>query len=171
MSLPRVHREDRRRELTLWVLFGMEFSDDVPDVASFAFGDQVVGSAPPLTTTDVSPYYRIPRFEDSLPETEEWMAVRDRVIEAIRLVADNRATLDAHLAKASPKWRIDRMPAIDRTLLRMGVAELTLGQRPRARATINGLIELAKHYGEESTPRFVNGILDQVRRNLEIPFE
>jgi N utilization substance protein B len=62
------------------------------------------------------------------------------------------------------------MPPIDRTLLRIGVAELISTDRPRARGTVNGLMEIAKRYGEEQTPRFVNGILDQVRRNLNIPF-
>jgi N utilization substance protein B len=61
------------------------------------------------------------------------------------------------------------MPLIDRTILRMGVAEL-LGEKPRPRATLNGMIELAKQVGGEGTPAFVNGILDQIRRNLNIPF-
>ena len=86
------------------------------------------------------------------------------------LIAANGPAIDAKIGEASPRWRLDRMPVVDRTLLRIGVAELLFTSKPRPRATINSLIELAKRFGSETTPAFVNGILDQIRRDAGVPF-
>lgn len=166
----RASHEDRRRELTLWVLYSAEFNGLAPLEALTAVEQAIVGSAEPLTPRQVSPYHRVERFDDFLPEPEEWSAMRDEVTETVHLVSLQLALIDGHIRNASPRWRLDRMPPIDRTLLRIGVAELISTDRPRARGTLNGLMEIAKRYGEEQTPRFVNGILDQIRRNLNIPF-
>lgn len=166
----RASHEDRRRELTLWVLYAAELGGLPPLDALTALEQAIVGSAEPLTPRQVSPYHRIERFDDFIPEQEEWAALRDEVTETVHLVAHQVTLIDDHIRAASPRWRLDRMPPIDRTLLRIGVAELISSDRPRARGTLNGLLEIAKRYGEEQTPRFVNGILDQIRRNLNIPF-
>lgn len=166
----RATREDRRRELALWVLYAAEFNGLAPLASLAAVDEAIVGTAEPLTAKQASPYHRIDRFDDFIPERVEWEAMRDEVTETVHLVAHQMALVDEHIQTASPRWRLDRMPPIDRTLLRIGVAELISSDRPRARGTVNGLMEIAKRYGEEQTPRFVNGILDQVRRNLNIPF-
>lgn len=166
----RASHEDRRRELTLWVLYAAEFNGLAPLASLAGVEEAIVGSAEPLTAKQVSPYHRIERFDDFIPERDEWETMRDEVTETVHLVAHQLGLIDDHIRTASPRWRLDRMPPIDRTLLRIGVAELISTDRPRARGTLNGLMEIAKRYGEEQTPRFVNGILDQIRRNLNIPF-
>ncbi|MFT4704766.1 MAG: transcription antitermination factor NusB [Bradymonadia bacterium] len=164
-------REDRRRELTMWVLVSASVSDVSANEMFDRFELTVVEEHSEPTALEASEYYRIRRFEDDLPDSEEWAihsaAVRARV-EAFDL---NAAGIDEAILKASPRWRIARMPVVDRSLLRLGVTELLFLPQPRPRATINGCIELAKRYGEKKTPKFVNGILDQVRRDAAIPFK
>lgn len=72
--------------------------------------------------------------------------------------------LNEEIQSLSPRWRLDRMAVIDRNLLRLGTSELLSGINPPI-VTINACIELAKTYGDKSTPAFVNGLLDQFCKN------
>jgi transcription antitermination protein NusB len=64
-------------------------------------------------------------------------------------------------------WTIDRLPAIDRVLLRMGVFELAHRETPPP-VVINEAVELAKKFSTEDSGRFVNGVLASVARNLSV---
>ena len=171
MSLPaRAQREDKRREWALWILVAAETSDISATEAAERVAASFVGDRPPITASDRTEFFAVERFEDHLPTPDEWALLGPGVLETITTIQLNRAAIDETIREASPRWRVERMPIIDRSLLRIGVAELRFRSQPRPRATLNGLIELAKRYGESSSPRFVNGILDQIRKNLDIPF-
>lgn len=74
--------------------------------------------------------------------------------------------IDSHIQKASLKWEISRMAAVDRNVLRLAVSELT-GVSPKpVRVVLNEAIELAKKFGGEESGTFVNGVLDRVRIDL-----
>lgn len=74
--------------------------------------------------------------------------------------------IDDHIQKASLKWDISRMAAVDRNVLRLAVSELT-GKSPKpVRVVLNEAIELAKKFGGEESGTFVNGVLDRVRVDL-----
>ena len=74
--------------------------------------------------------------------------------------------IDERISKYSERWRIERMPAVDRNILRMAIFELLQAETP-APVVIDEAIELARRFsGEESAP-FVNGVLDSVRKELE----
>ncbi len=81
-------------------------------------------------------------------------------------VADNLAKLNDYLAAASPRWKTERMAAVDRNVLYLGVYELIEGETPPP-VVINEAVELAKKYGAEQSAAFVNGILDEIRRTIE----
>jgi N utilization substance protein B len=80
--------------------------------------------------------------------------------ELIQGVCANRDEIDDVLAKLSKKWRVERLARVDRTILRMGVYELSHRKDTPARVTISEAVELAKRFGAEETPAFVNGLLD-----------
>ena len=69
--------------------------------------------------------------------------------------------LDQAIAAHAENWRIERMAAIDRAILRLAVSELRTTSTP-ARVILNEAIELAKKFSSEDSARFVNGILDAV---------
>lgn len=80
-------------------------------------------------------------------------------------VARHRERIDALLAAHSTHWRIDRMAAVDRNLLRLAVYEMAWGGTPPSVA-IDEAIDLARRFGSERSPAFVNGVLDAVGRAL-----
>jgi len=84
--------------------------------------------------------------------------------ELVSGVCRSRADLDARLAAHSQHWRLDRMAAVDRNVLRIGAYEILHTDTPAAIA-IDEAVELAQRFGGERSPAFVNGILDSVARN------
>jgi transcription antitermination factor NusB len=73
----------------------------------------------------------------------------------------DRATLDAAISEASRSWRVERMPAVDRNLLRLAAYELMHTDLPTG-VILDEAVTLAKAYSTESSGRFVNGVLDTV---------
>jgi N utilization substance protein B len=161
--------EDQRREWTLWVIYAAELAGVPVRTAWLLLDSEIVGTGSEPSAFESTPLHRVVRFDDFIPEREAWNELAQRVLEGATQIEEQRETIDAELRTASPRWRIDRMPPVDRLLLRIGACEL-LAEAPRARATLNGCIELAKKYGADTTPKFINGILDQLRRNRDIPF-
>jgi N utilization substance protein B len=78
-----------------------------------------------------------------------------------------REELDEFIAEHAPEWPIDQVSIIDRNLLRIALWEFAVSDETPIKVAINEAIELAKRYGADSTPRFVNGVLGSlaVRQN------
>lgn len=74
-------------------------------------------------------------------------------------VVPRRTQLDKYIAQHAPEWPIDQVSSIDRNLLRMALWEFAVSDETPVKVAINEAIELAKLYGSDSTPRFVNGVL------------
>jgi len=70
-----------------------------------------------------------------------------------------RSLLDAYIAEHASDWPIDQVAIIDRNILRIALWEIALFPQTPTKVAINEAIELAKTYGSDSAPRFVNGVL------------
>jgi N utilization substance protein B len=77
-------------------------------------------------------------------------------------VKEHQARIDALISEAAENWRLDRMAAIDRNILRLGAYEIMFCPEVPARVAINEALELAKRYSTAQSSRFVNGILDRL---------
>lgn len=89
--------------------------------------------------------------------------VEKRVAEGhARGVARNIEAIDQEIEARSRKWRMSRMPSVDRNVLRMGVFELRYEKDTPAPVVIDECVELAKAYSTAESGAFVNGILDKV---------
>ncbi len=75
--------------------------------------------------------------------------------------------LDGHIIKASENWALDRMPVVDRSLLRLSTYEMVYVDDVPISVSINEAVNLAKEFGGEESPRFVNGILGRIALQLE----
>jgi len=76
-------------------------------------------------------------------------------------VLDERITsIDAKLREALDNWRLERLSAIDRAVLRIGAAEILFVDEVPGKVAIQEAIRLAEAYGGDESPRFVNGVLD-----------
>ena len=68
-------------------------------------------------------------------------------------------TLDQFIARYAPEWPLDQIAAIDRNILRMALWEFAVYHDTPVKVAINEAVELAKQYGSDSAPRFINGVL------------
>jgi N utilization substance protein B len=78
----------------------------------------------------------------------------------------DRAMLDERIAEAARNWRVERMAALDRIILRLAVHELMSHPATPPRVVIDQAIELARNYSGDEAAKFVNGVLDGVFRKL-----
>jgi transcription antitermination protein NusB len=82
----------------------------------------------------------------------------------VRIVDREIVALDRLLREHLANWRLDRLSAIDRNILRLGVAELVYVDDVAGRVTVREMVRLAERYGTPESPRFVNGVLEAVMR-------
>jgi len=80
-------------------------------------------------------------------------------------VARSGTALDAELAEVTTNWRLERLGAIERSVLRLAAAELARGDTP-PRVVIKEAVLLAERYGSTQSARFVNGVLDALARRM-----
>lgn len=78
---------------------------------------------------------------------------------------DGRAEADARCAELAPDWPTHRQPPVDRAILRLAHHEMASGHAPM-KVAINEAVELAKKFGAENSPSFINGVLDKLGRQL-----
>jgi len=76
------------------------------------------------------------------------------------------ADLDPMIAEAAQNWRIERMNVLDRLILRLGIYEFLHEPETPAKVIINEALELARTFSTDDSVRFINGVLDAVRRTL-----
>ncbi len=81
-------------------------------------------------------------------------------------VQREKARIDAELSRVAERWDVKRMPPVDRNILRIGVAELLLRDDIPPQVTLNEAIELAKRFSTAKSGKFVNGLLDRIRKDL-----
>ena len=86
-------------------------------------------------------------------------------------VINKQKIIDEIIEKAAPGWPIDKISAVDRNVLRIGLYELLFGDRKEVppKVAINEAIELAKSFGGENSSRFVNGVLGGVYKEIGEP--
>jgi N utilization substance protein B len=83
----------------------------------------------------------------------------------LRTLQGDRVELDRMLAEVTTNWRLERLGAIERSVLRLAAAELRRGETP-PRVVIREAIRLAERYGNPESARFVNGVLDALARRM-----
>lgn len=79
---------------------------------------------------------------------------------------DKSEELDKAISAKSPNWSLSRMAKIDLAIIRLAAFELIYREDIPKNVTINEAIEIAKKFGSEESPAFVNGILDEIARTL-----
>lgn len=112
---------------------------------------------------------------EPLPPISNWWGKDDRLYvnreahdfacQMIDGVRERQERLDALIQEHAQNWRLERMPKVDRNLLRLSVWELLYTDTP-SKVILNEALELAKCYGDVDSPRFINGILDPISRSL-----
>ena len=102
------------------------------------------------------------KIEGGLPEASSTYAMR-----LIDGVTEQRAEIDKLIHKHAPAWPVKQLSVVDRNILRLALFEIRLGGEIPRKVAINEAVELAKAFGSDSSPRFVNGVLGSVMEELE----
>jgi N utilization substance protein B len=93
-------------------------------------------------------------------------AVREMAERLARGASAERAAIDAALAECLEHWRLDRLAAVDREVLRLAAYELRHEPGTPGKVVLDEAVELAKRFGEADSAAFVNGVLDGLWRRL-----
>jgi transcription antitermination protein NusB len=112
-----------------------------------------------LDTVGHPPEQSVEHLSQKLAASE---GVRLFAEELVDGVMTNRERIDEVIHKTAPAFPLDQIAAIDRNILRLAVYEILLDNKVPMRAAINEAVELAKEYGGENSPRFINGVLGSV---------
>ena len=76
-----------------------------------------------------------------------------------------KARFERHMTSAAEHWLVDRMPGVDRNIIRVALYEMLVCADPPAKVAINEAIEIAKEFGARESPQFINGMLDAILRS------
>ncbi|HUA59887.1 MAG TPA: transcription antitermination factor NusB [Verrucomicrobiae bacterium] len=106
---------------------------------------------------DVFNYYYDALFSEEHPARDPFAA------ELVRGAVEHIEGIDERIARHAEHWRMERMPAVDRNILRLAVYEMTYSGTPPA-VTIDEALELARKFSNEESVQFVNGVLDAIHR-------
>ena len=87
------------------------------------------------------------------------------VREIVSGVFHNREKIDQNIRNFAPAWPIDQLPVVDRNILRLAIFEILLDNKVPVKVAINEAVELAKTFGSNNSPKFINGVLGSVSAN------
>ena len=128
------------RELALKFLYQREFNSNSPDAELNSFCDRANVSE------------EVQNFTQAL----------------IKNILFHKKEVDELLEKISANWAPDRMAVIDKNILRLGICELLFDPTTPPKVVINEAVEIAKKFGTEESPDFINGILDKVFKDSKV---
>ncbi len=108
--------------------------------------------------------------EESLRWVLEQLSLDEENVSFIEAIAkgvvENRERLDREIRRYAPTWPVPQLPVVDRNILRIAIYEVQVAQQVPPKVAINEAVELAKNFGTESLPRFVNGVLGSLMEAL-----
>ncbi len=134
----------RAREAALQILYQWEIAHtDIEHAAESFFGQQWPDANPPAHT------------------------LRTFASELARDTVARLETIDPMIAETAERWRPERMPVLDRLILRMAVCELLRDPATPHAIVINEALELARTFSTEESVKFINGMLDAMRKKLD----
>ena len=99
---------------------------------------------------------RLLEFSAASEETESYARA------LVRGVVGNRDRIDETIRRTAPAWPLEQIAVADRNILRLAIYEILIDNSVPMRAAINEAVELAKEFGGENSPKFVNGVLGSV---------
>ena len=99
-----------------------------------------------------------------LDETETDQELAGAIIEGVK---KNNDAIDETIQKCAPEWPLDKISKVDLVILRISVFELMFSKNAPQKVAIDEAVELAKEFGNDTSPKFVNGVLGTVVNYME----
>lgn len=143
----------RSRQRALQVLYQWDMTKRPVDEAIHAFYDTLRADGAPGEPAEES-------------DGDESNDGRDEFMEELARGASEMAPdIDHRIAEKSAHWKLERMPIVDRNILRLGIYEMSLRETPPA-VVIDEALELARQFSGEESVAFINGVLDAVHKEI-----
>ena len=119
-----------------------------------------------LCQLDVQGASVLAELNDFFTESEPDSAIRRQASDWTKGTWENVADCDKLIAEAAIKWKLSRLSMVDKSIIRLAVYHLKFCTDIPPKVTINEAIELAKIFGSDKSPSFVNGVLDGILKKL-----
>jgi N utilization substance protein B len=153
----------RSRQRALQVLYQWDMTKRPVDEAIRAFYDTLdADKISAESMAGVEPMEEADDEEPSTPGRDEFME------ELAKGASEMAADIDQRIAGKSAHWKLERMPVVDRNILRLGIYEMSRQDTPAA-VVIDEALELARQFSGEDSVAFINGVLDAVHKDMNIP--
>jgi N utilization substance protein B len=104
--------------------------------------------------------------ERNLAEQGAGMDEPEFVFALLDGIEANISTIDEHIVATAPEWPLEQITVVDRNILRIGIYELIIAKEIPPKVAINEAVELAKHFGGESSGKFINGVLGTLFKKI-----
>lgn len=91
---------------------------------------------------------------------------RDYCLHLVKTTIEYQKDIDEHIASCAKNWRLERISVADRNILRISICEMLYSEDVPHQVAINEAVEIAKRFGSDDSPSFINGILDSVKTIL-----
>ena len=104
------------------------------------------------------------QWPDAVPPSDEFRQFSESLA---RETVSRLETIDRLIAETAERWRPERMAVLDRLILRMAVCEMMRDPETPAAVVINEALELARTFSTEESVKFINGMLDAIRKKIE----
>jgi N utilization substance protein B len=142
------------REVALQILYRYDMALNEPEKAT---ADELPAFSPQATLNELNrhfDHFRVPN------------EIRGFAAELVAGTLRDLQSLDAILEKYASNWKLARMSYVDRNLLRMSIFEMKAFQDTPVSIVIDEAVELAKAFGTQESPGFINGVLDAVKSSV-----
>jgi transcription antitermination protein NusB len=158
----------RSRQRALQVLYQWDMTKRPVDEAIRAFYDTLDADKIAAESMEHEPMEEETEEKDD-ESGEELASGRDPFMEELaRGASQMAADIDQRIAEKSAHWKLERMPIVDRNILRLGIYEMSRQDTPAA-VVIDEALELARQFSGEESVAFINGVLDAVHKDMNIP--
>lgn len=107
----------------------------------------------------------MPVLEDILSQFAPKLTEKDFAYSTMNGVLVHRAEILKLISQYAPEWPIDKIARIDRAILEIGIYEVLFSEEIPPVVAINEAIEVAKHFGDSNSPKFINGVLSSVMKS------
>lgn len=116
--------------------------------------------------TSLDPRHK--KRQHAIQELFSLQFLQQKVSNKTQAIIDYKDKIDTQIQKAAPEFPVEKINKIDLAILRLAIYELLVEQKEPQNVIIDEAVELAKEYGNETSPAFVNGVLGQIIKHGKI---
>lgn len=116
------------------------------------------------TVRGVDPIEALAELEAATTDRENQDAIHGYAAQIVQGYLDHASEIDSQIQALSDEWRLERMPAVDRSLLRIGAWEILYNPEIPDAVAISEAVELGKEFSTDESGKFINGLLGRLSR-------